>query len=249
MTTKRTTPLSTSSIDKHHCTVDVRMEKLGIVPFFQSLDSEPLQQVNGKFSASHFTAGQSIYFEGDKATMLRVVVYGAVKLIRNTEEGKEILVDMLKPGEYFGSLDAIGEDTYSETAIAQSDACIISIGNREFRTVISSNPAVAVAILDITAEKLNTAREQIHHLTTLSVEKRIAHILLKLSDKFGEKRENDLLLQLPLSRKDLADMAGTSTETASRIMSRFQQEGIIISGRQWVAVQDLDALSKVLSNN
>ncbi|MFU8862161.1 MAG: Crp/Fnr family transcriptional regulator [Cyclonatronaceae bacterium] len=249
MSQKRTTPLKTPTIEKHHCTVDVRLEKLGMVPFFQSLDSESLQQVNGKFSASHFAAGQPIYYQGEKATLMRVVVYGAVKLIRDTEEGKEILVDMLKPGEYFGSLSTLGEDNYSETAITQSDACILAIGNREFRSIMSSIPAVAVAVLDITAEKLNTAREQIHHLTSLSVEKRIAHILLKLSDKFGEEKEVGLLLQLPLSRNDLADMAGTSTETASRVMSRFQQEGIITSGRQWVAVQNPDALSDVISNS
>lgn len=249
MSQKRTTPLEAPSIKKHHCTIDVRLKKLGMVPFFQSLDGEALQQVNGKFNASHFAAGQSIYYEGGKATLLRVVVYGAVKLIRHTEDGNEILVDMLKSGEYFGSLSALGEDTYLETAIAQSDACIMAIGNREFRSVMSSNPAVAVAVLDVTAEKLNTAREQIHHLTTLSVEKRIAHILLKLSHKFGEEKEMGLLLQLPLSRKDLADMAGTSTETTSRIMSRFQQEGIITSGRQWVAVQNMDALSDVISNH
>jgi CRP/FNR family transcriptional regulator, nitrogen oxide reductase regulator len=248
MTTKKTTPLNLPTIEKHHCTVDVRLEKLGMVPFFQSLDGEALQQVNGTFSASHFAAGQMIYYEGEKATLLRVVVYGAVKLIRPTNDGKEILVDMLKPGEYFGSLSALGEDTYSETAIAQSDACIMAIGNREFSSVMSSNPAVALAVLDITAEKLNTAREQIHHLTTLPADKRIAHILLKLSHKFGEEKEVGLLLQLPLSRKDLADMAGTSTETTSRIMSRFHQDGIITSGRQWVAVQNPDALSDVISN-
>ncbi len=224
------------------------MEKLGMVPFFQSIDGKLLKQINGKFSASHFVAGQSIYYEGEKATLLRVVVYGAVKLIRHTDDGKEILVDMLKPGEYFGSLNMLGENTYSETAIAQSDACIMSIGNREFRAVMNSNPTVAVAVLDVTAEKLNTAREQIHHLTSLSVEKRIAHILLKLSDKFGEEKEVGLLLQLPLSRKELADMAGTSTETASRIMSRFNQDGMITSGRQWVAINDADALSAVISD-
>lgn len=170
-----------------------------------------------------------------------------MKLSRYTEDGKEILVDMLKPGEYFGSLNELGEDSYSESASAQSNACNLSIGNREFRSILNDHPSVALAVLDITAEKLNTAREQIHHLTTLSVEKRIAHILLKLCEKFGEKKSVGLLLQLPLSRKDLADMAGTSTETASRIMSRFQQEGMITSGRQWVAINNSDALAEVIS--
>jgi CRP-like cAMP-binding protein len=247
MSQKRTTPLESPSIEKHHCTVDVRLEKLGMVPFFRGLDRETLQQVSKKFSASHFAASQPIYNEGEKAALLRVVVYGAVKLSRYTEDGKEILVDMLKPGEYFGSLNELGEDTYSESASAQSDACILSIRNREFRSILNDHPSVALAVLDITAEKLNTAREQIHHLTTLSVEKRIAQILVKLCEKFGEEKSVGILLQLPLSRKDLADMAGTSTETASRIMSRFQQEGIITSGRQWVAINNSDALAEVIS--
>lgn len=234
-------------MEKHHCTIDVRLEKLGMVPFFQGLDMEALQQISKKFNASHFAAGQPIYEEGDTATLLRVVVYGAVKLSQYTEDGKEILVDMLKPGEYFGSVNKLGNDTYTETATAQSDSCILSIGNREFRSVLNTNPSVAVSVLDITTDKLTSAREQIHHLTTLTVEKRIAHILLKLSEKFGEEKTVGTLLQLPLSRKDLADMTGTSTETASRIMSRFQQKEMITSGRQWVAINDADALSAVIS--
>jgi CRP/FNR family transcriptional regulator, nitrogen oxide reductase regulator len=68
-----------------------------------------------------------------------------------------------------------------------------------------------------------------------------------LCDKFGEHNKGGVLLQLPLSRRDLAGMAGTSTETASRIMSRFHHDGIITTGRKWVAITDTDALSEVLS--
>lgn len=248
MPQKRNTPLEVPSLEKHHCTVEVRMEKLGRVPFFQGLSQKDLEQINKKFSSSHFKAGDTIYYEGEHATLLRVVVYGAVKLIRSTEEGKEILVDMLKSGEYFGSLNELGEDSYTETATAQSDACILSIGNREFRSVLEANPPVAVAVLDFITEKLNSAREKIHHLATLSVEKRIVHILVKLCEKFGEESRGGILLQLPLSRKDLADMAGTTTETTSRVVSRFQQKGMINSGRQWIAITDLDALSAVISD-
>lgn len=246
MSTKRTIPLQSPTIEKHQCTIDIRMDKLSDVPFFKSLDREKLQQINAKFDASHFEAGAQIYYEGERATMLRVVVYGAVKLIRHTDDGKDILVDMLKPGEYFGSLTEIGDGVYSETAIAQSDVCILSLNNHEFRTVLNDHPSVAIAVLDIATYKLNAARKRIQQITTLPVEKRIAYILMRLCDKFGEKSDVGMLLQLPLSRKDLADMVGTSTETASRIMSRFQQDELITSGRQWVAIKDVDALSKVV---
>lgn len=176
--------------------MDVRLEKLGKVLFFRDLDKEALQEVNKKFSASHFAAGDTIYYQDEKATLLRVVVYGAVKLIQHTEEGKDILVDMLKPGEYFGSLNELGSDAYSETAAAQSDSCILSIGNREFRSVLNSHPSVAVAVLDVATGKLNSAREKIHHLTTLPVEKRMAHILMSLCEKFGEESSYGILLQL-----------------------------------------------------
>src|SRR5699024_54033 len=101
------------------------------------------------------------------------------------------------------------------------------------------------SVLDIMAERLQTSQDRVRQLTTLPVEQRIANILVTLCDKFGEDSKRGKLLQLPLSRKDLADMAGTSTETASRIMSQFQEEGLITSGRQWVAINDREQLSKI----
>ncbi|HKI44775.1 MAG TPA: Crp/Fnr family transcriptional regulator, partial [Balneolales bacterium] len=226
MTKRRSTPLNNPAISGHHCTREVRMEKLGMVPFFRSISSDALLNVEKKFNATHFSQGDAIYFQDERATLLRVLVHGKVKLLRQTLDGKDILLDMLNPGEFFGSLRAFGDEVYTDAAIAQTDACILSIGLREFRSILEENPDVAVAVLDITADRLHSSRERIRRLTTLSVEKRIANILITLCAKFGEESKYRKLLQLPLSRKDLADMSGTSTETASRIMSRFQQDGI-----------------------
>ncbi len=232
----------------HHCTVDVQLEKLGLVPFFRQLSAEELQKVNEMFRAKHCAAGDVVYYQDEPASYLRVLVHGSVKLIQHTTEGKDILVDMLKPGEYFGSLSVLGDDHYTETAVAQSDSCILVIANREFRDILNSRPAVAVTVLDITSEKLNKAREMTRHFTTMAVEKRIAHILITLCEKFGEESKHGQLLQVPLSRKDIADMAGTSTETASRIMSRFQENGFITSGRQWVAIRDKEGLTAIMGS-
>lgn len=223
------------------------MEKLGMVPFFQVLSADDLRQVNRKFSARHYRRNETIYMQDEAATMLRVVVAGKVRLVRHTLEGKDILLDMLKPGDYFGSLSTGKNNVYPETAIAHTDACVLSIRLSEFRTILNTFPQVAVSVLDITANRLRASREKIQRLTTLPVEGRIASILLSLADKFGEQSEHGLLLQLPLSRKDLADMAGTSTETASRIMSQFQEDGLITSGRQWVAVNDKAGLEEISS--
>ncbi|WP_440999299.1 Crp/Fnr family transcriptional regulator [Fodinibius sp. SL11] len=245
MAGRKTTPLKDFSLGSHRCSVDLRLEKLSMVPFFEDLEKEELTAINQQFSAAHHQAEETIYHQDERATMLRVVVHGAVKLVRHTMDGKDVLLDMLQPGEYFGNLSNTGRAIYSETARAQTDVCILSIRMSDFRSLLNDYPKVAVAVLDITADRLQSSQEKIRHLTTLTVKKRIAHILVMLSEKFGEQSTYGLLLQLPLSRKDLADMAGTSSETASRIMSDFQDHDIIKTGRQWVAISNMNRLADI----
>ncbi|WP_445664712.1 Crp/Fnr family transcriptional regulator [Fodinibius sp. AD559] len=245
MSDKKTTPLTSPSIEEHHCTVDLRLEKLEMVPFFRDLNDEDLRTVNEKFTAKHYSEGETIYRQGERATMLRVVVAGNIKLVSHTMDGTDVLLDMLKPGEFFGSPTAKSGDVYVETAQTQTNACILSIRLADFRKIMDTYPTVSVSVLDITTDKLNDSRERIRYLSTLPVKKRIAHILVMLANKFGEKDKRGLLIQLPLSRKDLADMAGTSSETASRIMSQFQQDDLITSGRQWVAINDKPELLRI----
>ncbi|MFH5885979.1 Crp/Fnr family transcriptional regulator [Halalkalibaculum sp. DA3122] len=245
MSDKRETPLTSPSLEGHHCTVDLRLAKLGMVPFFQDLSEEQLREVNKKFTAKHYSKGESIYRQGDSATMLRVVVAGNVKLVSHTLEGEGVLLDMLQPGDFFGNPMAGSKDIYDETAENQTSACILSIRISDFKEVMNRYPSVAMSVLDIMADRLNESRQRIQHLTTLPVKKRLAHILVTLGNKFGEKHSRGLLIQLPLSRKDLADMAGTSAETTSRIMSQFQEDDLITSGRQWVAINDKPKLLRI----
>jgi CRP-like cAMP-binding protein len=232
-------------LEGHHCSVDLRLEKLGMVPFFQDLSKEQLRKVNKKFTANHYSKGETIYRQGDSATMLRVVVAGNVKLVAHTLEGEGVLLDMLQPGDFFGNPTADSKDVYNETAETQTSACILSIRISDFKEVMNRYPSVAMSVLDITADRLNESRQRIQHLSTLPVTKRIAHILVTLAERFGEENRHGLLIQLPLSRKDLADMAGTSAETTSRIMSQFQEDDLITSGRQWVAINDKPELLRI----
>lgn len=213
--------------------------------FFGSFLKTSLHRSHKKFSATHYGEGEIIYRQGERATLLRVIAKGNVKLFRQTLEGKRVLLDILEPGEYFGSLSALGDKEYKETAEAQTNSCILTIGLKELRSVLNEHPAVAVSLLEITSDRLTSSQDKIRQLTTMPVEQRIAQILLSLSDKFGEDSRHGLLIQLPLSRKDLAEMAGTTSETASRYMSQFQEEGFIETGRQWVAIQDRDKLVKI----
>ena len=230
--------------EPHACSVDLRLEILSRVPFFSMLPGRQIGEINLLFHERGYSPGETIAFEGDDASSLFVVADGIVKLLRHSWIGKTVMLDMLTPGEFFGSLSALEDETYPDTARAHTSACVLAIDAGDFRQVLDQYPVVAMSVLDIMAGRLKAAHEMIQQLSLYSVERRIAYILLKLGDKLGKRQEVGLLIQSPLSRDDLAEMAGTTTETASRVMSQFQKEGLIQSGRQWVAIVDQAGLEK-----
>jgi CRP-like cAMP-binding protein len=205
-----------------------------------------LEEVNRLFKEQGFEPDEPVYFEGDPAGYLYVVAAGKVKLMRHTRSGKDVLLDLLEPGEFFGGLSPLPDETYAETAQAHTSVCTLRIDKDAFRSILTSKPQVALGVLEITAGRLQAAHERVRQLSAYSVEHRIAFTLLKLAEKFGEKQPGRVLIQTPLSRDDLAEMTGTTTESASRAISQFQKAGWIDSGRQWVAVTNPKQLAAIL---
>jgi CRP/FNR family transcriptional regulator, nitrogen oxide reductase regulator len=248
MSERRKTPIELKPVPAHMCSTDFRLEILSQVPFFANLPPVDLVKINNRFHERGFSADEYIYYEGDPASSLFVVADGRVKLIRHTLSGKDVLLDLLKTGEFFGSLSHLEQELNAETAQAQTDVCILTIAKSEFRKILDTFPKVAIAVLEITSRRLNVAQEMIRQISGYSVEIRLAFTLLKLVDKFGKESDVGLLIEVPLSRDDLAQMIGTTTESASRVLSRFHKQGIIETGRQWIAVIDRPALEKHAGN-
>ena len=220
MSAGRRSPVEPEEVEPQMCSFDMRLDILGRVPFFAGLPRSDVERINEMFHEHGFAPEEAIYHPGDEARRLSVVASGQVKIMRHTLAGQDVLLDILTPGEYFGSLAALGDDVYPDTAQAQTVVCVLGIGAEDFRRVLTSYPSVALKVLDLT------------------VEQRIAYTLLKLGEKLGEPSAEGLLIQMPFSREDLAGMTGTTTATASRVMSHLQKTGLINTGRQWVAIRD-----------
>jgi CRP/FNR family transcriptional regulator, nitrogen oxide reductase regulator len=245
MHTHRKTPLQIEVTEPHMCSVDVRLQILGRVPFFSGLKHADLEQINRLFHEHGYGPADTICFAEDPALSLFVVADGRVKLMHHSLSGKNVLLDMLQPGEFFGSLSTLGDSVYPDTAEAQTQTCILSINANDFRRILEQYPSVTLRVVDITAARLRTANERIRQLSAVSVDGRIANILLLLSKKFGKSSGGGLLIESPLTRDDLAAMSGTTTETASRVMSQFQKDGLIQTGRKWVSILDPAGLQQI----
>lgn len=229
----------------HACTIELRLTMLRKAPFFNEISETELSKINRLFRHKSYSADQTIYFTGDSGISLFVAASGNIKLVKHSHTGHDVLIDILNPGDFFGTLPVLGDDHYKETAIAHTDACVLSINNQDFRSILNTIPTVAINLVEILSERLKSSNEMIQQLSVKSVEKRIAYILLKLNSKLGVEFEKGTLIQLPLSRNDLAEMTGSTSETASRVISNLSKEGILKTGRKWIAIIDPQRLSQI----
>lgn len=238
-------PVRLEWVDPAVCSLEYRLKIIGRLPFFKQLSAEIVSNINSLFHDQEVHANDRIYFEGDKAEYLFLVALGKVKLARNSLSGRELLLDILHSGEYFGNLAGFDGQDYLETAIAQTDGCILRISSVNFEKILKDHPEVTRRVLEAVNQRLAEWQEIIHQLTAGSVEQRIAYSLMRLAGKLGESRGRDVLIQLPFSRQDMAAMTGSSAETVSRVMSHFAEEALVKSGRRWVTVLDIGKLEQL----
>jgi CRP-like cAMP-binding protein len=239
-------PVRREWVDPAVCSLDYRLKIIGRLPFFRHLPVEEIEKINHLVEDRDISADQTVYFEGDPAENLYLVAIGKVRLVRHTSSGRDVLLDILRSGDYFGNLNVISGRGYMETAIAQTDSCILEINSSNFEKILERHPEITVKVLQTVGQRLEDYQEVIKQLSVYTADQRIAAALIRLAEKVGEQQPTGMLIQLPFSRQDLAGMTGTTIETVSRVMSRFTADGLIQTGRKWVAISDVARLREIV---
>lgn len=235
---RRTIPLTGITLP-HQCPRPVRLYVLSRAPYFRGLGEAELDRIDARMRTLTFAPDAPIYRAGEPAEALYVVAEGRVKLSQVTAGGTETVTDLLVPGELFGTMSTLGEPIHHQTASALVGTCVLRIGQDDFRAVLAEQPRIALRVLDDVAARLTRAETDVGSHGSASVEQRVASALLRLADKLGEDRGAEgIMLEVPLSRADLAGLARSTPESVSRVMSRWKKQGVIDSGRRWTALRD-----------
>jgi CRP/FNR family transcriptional regulator, nitrogen oxide reductase regulator len=242
---RKRSPVDLQSVTPAECTHDVFLAVLHNAPFFAPLTHAEIHEISQHFRQRDYAAGEVIHQYGAEAQRLELVAAGTVKLTRPTTIGRDVLLEVLGPGSLFGRVDLLGDTTYTDTATANTDCCILVTTAGEFREILRAYPAAAIAALEYVSERMQSAHDVIEQLSAYPVERRVAATLLTLAERLGREDETGILIDMPLSRQDLADMTGTTVETASRVLSRLRQDGLIASGRRWVSIVDKPGLERL----
>jgi CRP-like cAMP-binding protein len=222
-----------------------RREVLAALPVFAGLSERDWEKVGDFFSERQYQKDDYIFLEGEAPEALYVVKMGKVKVLRHSTDGKDVVLRMAGPGQLLGSVAVFDGGGYPGTAQAIEDCAVLVIGRNDCLTLVSRYPVFALAVINDMGLRLRSSAEQIRSLAVERVEQRIARTLLKLGQTAGADTPEGRVIELPLTRQDVADMTGTTVETAIRVMSKFRREELIFTRRGKVVLVDLDALQEI----
>ncbi|QYF75425.1 Crp/Fnr family transcriptional regulator [Cryobacterium sp. PAMC25264] len=214
------------------------------IVLFQELSGDDLASIGTRMTSLAWSAGEALFSAGEPAEHVYLLAVGQAKTFRTTATGARTSLDFFGSGDVLGGLTWAGGSDYTETALALVTTCALQIDAGAFREVMLAHPSVALGVLDVVSGRLTRARSAEQDQASATVTERVASGLLRLADIFGVPGDasGSTLIQLPLTRADLAAMAGTSAESVSRSMSRLRRAGLIETGRRWTAVLDADGL-------
>jgi CRP-like cAMP-binding protein len=183
-----------------------------------------------------------IFMEGEPADWFCVVRSGRVKILRAARAGKEVVLELLGPGEPFGGVAVIERRPYPASAQATEASVVFKIPREPIVALSERHPGVIRAMALMIGRRLRAAHESVRSLAADPVEARLAAALLRLAERDGERGPNGVTLPYHLTRQSLADMIGTTVETTIRIVSRWQKDRLVRDDSGRLLLADPEAL-------
>jgi CRP/FNR family transcriptional regulator len=200
-------------------------------------------------AGSHMVrAGRSefIWLAGEPSECAAVVGVGFVKMTKAAASGQEVTMELLGPGQALGLIVAIEGRRFPLSAVAVTDCWYLKVPSRVLLPVYEASSEFKDQTLRSIGPRLRKAHDMMSRLSSGRVEERLAAVLFVVGESYGTPQGNGFRLDVPLTRQDIAEMAGTTVESTIRVLSRWQKEGLLTTERHIITVHDSEALERVL---
>jgi CRP-like cAMP-binding protein len=195
-------------------------------------------------SVRGYSRGEVLFEQGDPADSFFFVALGLVKVARAGPSGREVILDLFRPGDAVGALAVFDQRVYPATATALEPSSVVRVPAREFFALVEKHPEMVRGLLKgMVTRTLELARRIADQ--TESVEVRAARLFLTLAERAGSPQGNALVLRMDLSRRDLAELIGTTVESTIRLMSRWQRDGTVLTEKGRFVVPDASVLKRI----
>ncbi|NLM45862.1 MAG: Crp/Fnr family transcriptional regulator [Firmicutes bacterium] len=214
------------------------------VPFFTDLPAQDLEMVAGIMVERFYPKGTILFLEGDRGEALFVIASGRVKISKSSADGREQILHILGDGDIFAEVILFDRDPYPATAEAAEDTHCWLLYSTAMEQLLHRQPMLAIKLLRIMSRRLRQAQILIRDLALHDVYGRTAGLLLRLLKSEGKPHKKGIMLDVQLTRQEMASMIGTSRETVARVLSRFQKEGILLLEKQKIVILDAEKLQE-----
>lgn len=190
-------------------------------------------------------ARDHVFMEGDAPRWLYLVKSGHVKIVRHSRTGRDVVLELLGPGEVFGGVAVIEKRPYPASAQATEATVVLKLPADPIIALAERHPAFIKEMALVIGRRLRAAHDSVESLAVDPVEARLAAALLRLAEREGKLEKAGVTVPFPLTRQSLADMTGTTVETTIRILSRWTRAGLLRNEGGRLALGDLPALQKL----
>jgi CRP/FNR family transcriptional regulator, cyclic AMP receptor protein len=221
-----------------------KLELLGRLPLFATLTGEELADVAEVAEPAHFASGDVVFREGDYSNSCYVITAGHAAAVREHRDGRAITLARFGPGDLFGELAMLDDQRRSATIKALDELDVVAIGGPEMRRLLREHPDIAVKLINTLAQKLRRTNERLAGQSFQTVQSRVAKALAGLVEAARVEGTSGDDIVIRTTQAELARLAGSSRESASRFLAVLERAEIITQGRGRLTVHDPAALDR-----
>ncbi len=214
------------------------------VPLFADLKDEIIQKIFNLMQKRVYKKGNLILMEEEFGDTLFILNQGSVKITRLSDDGREVILAIMGPGDFFGEMSIFDGENRSANVIALEDSEVFILKRGDFLDLLEKYPQIAIVLLQEMATRLRRSDQQIEGLSLSDAENRVAMSLLRLAEDLGVIKMGQVVIENMPYQQDIANMAGTSRETVSRMLTLLQRKGYIQKRGRRLTITNYDEFVK-----
>ena len=223
------------------------VQHLRNVPIFSDLKDSDLNIISDKMISRAYEKGQMILLEESQGETFFIIVSGAVKVTRLSDDGREVILAILGESDFFGEMSLLDGEGRSAIIVANEDAEVLTLSRRDFLDCLETYPKIAIALLEELAIRLRKSDQHIESLSLCDSEHRIAITLIRFAQELGTIKQGDVKISNLPFQQDIANMAGTSRETVSRTLKLLEEKDLIKKEGKDLIIYKFDEFRQLFS--
>jgi CRP-like cAMP-binding protein len=201
------------------------------VPMFRGLSAEDQRRLESMAAVRDYERGDFLWREGDPAESLTIILKGRVKIVRHADAG-DVILELFGEGEPVGAIAVYNYMPYPASAVCLEPVTLLVIPRREYFELLDRNPEFARAIIRELTRLTVALTRKLGEQRGQKVDARIARLFLALADRMGRDSKDGVEIPIQLTRQEVADLVGTTVESAIRVLSRWGREGVLVTGEK-----------------